>query len=492
MTEHSARTAAPRDVPPPRPVAPAAAAPADEGGARPGRARRRRGRRRSGRQRRPGGRAAGRRPTAAARRHRPARRRWARSPPRSAPPSGARRTPTAPRRRPAAAAGPGRSPGALLERPARRRRAAAADPRRGAAARAPTPAPRTTRSPTPSSPAPPGSPSGIGAATGGLAAAHWFAPASLLAVPLGAGRGDRPHRRGRGRADRRAARAARPARPGRRPGPRPPPTWRSWSAQRAADGSGRPGSAARRRGAARAAPAGDPAAGRNVPTAAPLLLGAALAGRGNRRATETLAERVLRDLRGRILSRVRLRPAARPTGRAGGPRLGSPPCPTSPRPSSTCRSRLTVRRGAVPALRAARRRRRGPHAHRGRRAGPAPAGRSSARGWRWRSPRATPASCTRGRGWPHRLGLSLVNAPGHHRRRLPRRDQGQPGQPRPDHAAHACAAATGSPSWSCSRWCGPASCRWRSCPPASAGRAGTARPGAPRGRPSTAIRRSRA
>ena len=35
----------------------------------------------------------------------------------------------------------------------------------------------------------------------------------------------------------------------------------------------------------------------NVPTAAPLLLGAALAGRSNRRATETLAARVLRDLR---------------------------------------------------------------------------------------------------------------------------------------------------------------------------------------------------
>jgi hypothetical protein len=34
-----------------------------------------------------------------------------------------------------------------------------------------------------------------------------------------------------------------------------------------------------------------------VPTAAPFLIGAALAGRGNRRATEILAERVLADLR---------------------------------------------------------------------------------------------------------------------------------------------------------------------------------------------------
>jgi hypothetical protein len=37
--------------------------------------------------------------------------------------------------------------------------------------------------------------------------------------------------------------------------------------------------------------------GRAVPSAAPFLIGAALAGRGNRRITETLAERVLADLR---------------------------------------------------------------------------------------------------------------------------------------------------------------------------------------------------
>jgi hypothetical protein len=34
-----------------------------------------------------------------------------------------------------------------------------------------------------------------------------------------------------------------------------------------------------------------------IPSAAPFLIGAALAGRGNRKATETLADRVLTDLR---------------------------------------------------------------------------------------------------------------------------------------------------------------------------------------------------
>jgi hypothetical protein len=36
---------------------------------------------------------------------------------------------------------------------------------------------------------------------------------------------------------------------------------------------------------------------RALPLAAPLLVGAAIAGRGNRKATETLAERVRADLR---------------------------------------------------------------------------------------------------------------------------------------------------------------------------------------------------
>jgi len=36
---------------------------------------------------------------------------------------------------------------------------------------------------------------------------------------------------------------------------------------------------------------------RGVPSAAPFLLGAAIAGRGNRRATDVLAERIRGDLR---------------------------------------------------------------------------------------------------------------------------------------------------------------------------------------------------
>ena len=86
----------------------------------------------------------------------------------------------------------------------------------------------------------------------------------------------------------------RPARPAT-PAPAAAAYLASWSAQRAVDGSrrhrlallGAAGLRTLRRQVARRMV-------RNVPTAAPLLLGAALAGRGNRRATETLAERVLR------------------------------------------------------------------------------------------------------------------------------------------------------------------------------------------------------
>jgi hypothetical protein len=73
----------------------------------------------------------------------------------------------------------------------------------------------------------------------------------------------------------------------------------SWSEQRAVDGSGRPAvltaltsaglrTLSRRMGRRLA---------RGIPVAAPFLLGAAVAGRGNRRATENLARRVLTDLR---------------------------------------------------------------------------------------------------------------------------------------------------------------------------------------------------
>ncbi|MGY1742661.1 MULTISPECIES: hypothetical protein [unclassified Blastococcus] len=138
----------------------------------------------------------------------------------------------------------------------------------------------------------------VGAATGGLSAAHWFAPPSLLALPLELAaetvlvaavevvllgelhelHGRAPHGDARERA---AAYLA------------------SWSAQHAVDRAGTAGlgtvlgsagfRALRRRLGRRLA--------RSAPAAAPFLLGAALGGRGNRKATETLARRILTDLR---------------------------------------------------------------------------------------------------------------------------------------------------------------------------------------------------
>ncbi|MGY2067670.1 hypothetical protein [Blastococcus sp. SYSU DS0619] len=139
--------------------------------------------------------------------------------------------------------------------------------------------------------------SGIGAATGGLSAAHWFAPPSLLAVPLELGAetvlvaavevvliGELHELHGRPAPGDAAERAQ--------------AYLRSWSEQRAVAGPGPAGlgsllgtagvRALRRRMTRRLA--------RAVPTAAPLLVGAALAGRVNRRATETLARRILDDL----------------------------------------------------------------------------------------------------------------------------------------------------------------------------------------------------
>jgi hypothetical protein len=140
--------------------------------------------------------------------------------------------------------------------------------------------------------------SGIGAATGGLSAAHWFAPPSLLALPLELGAetvllagvevvliGELHELYGR------------PA-PGDA-GTRASAYLASWSAQRSVDAAGAAGlgsllgvvgmRALRRRVTRKLAG--------TVPSAAPFLIGAALAGRSNRRATEVLAERVLTDLR---------------------------------------------------------------------------------------------------------------------------------------------------------------------------------------------------
>ena len=139
--------------------------------------------------------------------------------------------------------------------------------------------------------------SGIGAATGGLTAAHWFAPASLLMLPLELGAetvliggvevvligelhelyGRRPDGDARTRASAYLA---------------------SWSSQRPVDGvatglgallSAASVGALRRQVTRRMA--------RGIPVAAPFLIGAALSGRGNRRATESLARKMLADLR---------------------------------------------------------------------------------------------------------------------------------------------------------------------------------------------------
>lgn len=139
---------------------------------------------------------------------------------------------------------------------------------------------------------------GIGAAVGGLSAGQWFAPPSLLALPLELGAetvlvgavevvmvGELHELYGRPAPGDARTRAA--AYVG------------SWSSQRSVEGAAAAGLGAliggaglralRKRMTRRLA--------RSLPSAAPFLIGAALAGRGNRRATETLAQRVLDDLR---------------------------------------------------------------------------------------------------------------------------------------------------------------------------------------------------
>jgi hypothetical protein len=140
--------------------------------------------------------------------------------------------------------------------------------------------------------------SGIGAATGGLSATHWFLPTSLLTLPLELGAetvllagievaliGELHELYGRPAPGDAGARAS--------------AYLASWSAQRSVDAAGPAGlgaligvagmQALRRRVNRKVAGA--------IPSAAPFLLGGALAARGNRRATEVLAERVLTDLR---------------------------------------------------------------------------------------------------------------------------------------------------------------------------------------------------
>ena len=193
---------------------------------------------------------------------------------------------------------------------------------------------------------------GIGAAAGGLSAAQWFAPPSLLALPAGARCRDRADRRGRGRPRRRAARAVRAARAGRRPHPRRglpgragPRSARSTAPAAAGLGSllGSAGLRALRRRMTRRL------AGARARVPRRSCIGAAIAGRGNRRATETLAERVLADLRALPAGRPRSLSAAAGPSRDDPcrARLGSPSCPRSP-PELDVPVRLTAARAPSP------------------------------------------------------------------------------------------------------------------------------------------------
>jgi hypothetical protein len=149
--------------------------------------------------------------------------------------------------------------------------------------------------------------SGIGAATGGLSAAQWFAPPSLLALPIELAAetvltaaveltlvGELHELYGR------------PARGN--PRERAAGYLSAWSEQKSVDvttGSlaaviGNAGQRALRRRLSRRL-------ARSVGAAAPFLVGAAISGHGNRRATEALAERLRADLR-----------RGRPSGGAGG------------------------------------------------------------------------------------------------------------------------------------------------------------------------------
>jgi hypothetical protein len=139
---------------------------------------------------------------------------------------------------------------------------------------------------------------GIGAATGGLAAAQWFAPPALVAVPLELGAqtllvaavevvlvGELHELAGRPAPGDARARAG--------------AYLTSWTTQRAVGSTGSSGlisvigaagaAALRRRVTRRLA--------RSTTSMAPLLVGATLAARGNRKATAVLADRLRSDLR---------------------------------------------------------------------------------------------------------------------------------------------------------------------------------------------------
>ncbi|MBW8767216.1 MAG: hypothetical protein JF630_13645 [Geodermatophilales bacterium] len=135
---------------------------------------------------------------------------------------------------------------------------------------------------------------GIGAAAGGFSAARRFAPLSLLTLPLELGAetaliagvevvlvGELHELYGRPAPGDARARAT--------------AYLNTWSSRRPDEGAGAAGLGAILGAGARALRR---RATRVVPAAAPFVLGAAVAGQGNRRATELLAERLLADLRG--------------------------------------------------------------------------------------------------------------------------------------------------------------------------------------------------
>jgi hypothetical protein len=140
--------------------------------------------------------------------------------------------------------------------------------------------------------------SGIGAGTGGLTAARWFTPASLLTLPIALGGetllvagvevvlvGELHELYGRPAAGDARARAA--------------AYLASWSEQRPADGGPTAGLGSLLGAAGmRALRTQIPRKLKGVmPSGAPFVLGAAIAGRTNRRATEALGERIRADLR---------------------------------------------------------------------------------------------------------------------------------------------------------------------------------------------------
>ena len=111
-------------------------------------------------------------------------------------------------------------------------------------------------------------------------------------------------------------------------------------------------------------------------------------------------------------------------------------------------------RPAAAGVRPSRRRRRRPAHHRRRRPSRRGSGPGADRHRARRCPRGTSRWCTRARAWPPATGCPS-STPRHHRRRLPRRDQGAAGQPRPARAGRAAARRPDRPAGGPARRAGP-------------------------------------